>query len=230
MSSIINSPFLDTFPKIKYDINRSQYPVYETVTNIFFRFGIIRNILHNTGAYYYYDVEDGETPEILAEKVYRDSGAGWMIVYANEIFDPQFDWPLDARSFNNYIIGKYGSIENAKTQVHHYEKIVTRENSNGDIVTTDRIWIDGVKLTNNTPDVPYDTYQNLAATVNTYVINGHTIVETVSKAIVSAYDHEVEINDKKRTIRVIKADYYEMIMNQFADITSTKPEYIRRIV
>ena len=230
MASIINSPFLDAFPKIKYDINRAQYPVYETVTNVFFRFGILRNIVENVGAYYFYDIEDGETPEILAEKVYQDSGAGWIIVYANEIADPQFDWPLDSRSFIKYIIGKYGSVENAQTQVHHYEKIISRFNTNGEVTTTERIWIDGDRLSWAAPDVPYDTYQNVAATTNIYTVAGHTVTETISKAIVSAYDYEMELNDAKRTIRVIKADYYKMIMNQFADLTSTKPEYIRRIV
>lgn len=231
MATTINSPFFDTFPKIKYDINRSQYPTYETVTNIFMRFGILRNVVNNIGAYYVYDIEDGETPEIVAEKAYDDAGAGWIIIYANKIFDPQFDWPLDTRSFNKYIIGKYGSVANAQTQVHHYEKIIRRQQPGNDVFTVDRIHIDYDMLTDTMPEHinTYDTYVNLAATTEIVSVEGVPVVQEISKAIVSVYDQEVEENEAKRTIKVIKKEYYRQIMNEFSDLTSSKPAYIRRL-
>ena len=86
-----HTPFFDYFPKVKYDINRSQYPNYETVTNVFFRLAILKDVLSNTSSYYVYDIESDDTPEIIAEKVYGDSGAGWIILFANQIIDPQFE-------------------------------------------------------------------------------------------------------------------------------------------
>ena len=63
----INTPYFDFFPKIKYDINRNQFPVQETVTDIFYRLGMIRNTVAQTSSYYVYDIEDGDTQKYLLE-------------------------------------------------------------------------------------------------------------------------------------------------------------------
>lgn len=147
---MVYTPFFDRFPKVKYDINQSKVnPKYEELTDIFVRIGYLKDILQNSASYYIYIVEDGDTPEILAEKVYEDPGAAWMIIYANKILDPQFDWPLDYNSFNNYIIDKYGSIANAKVGIHHYEKVITRTVDTGpdEIVTETRFVVNKKILT-----------------------------------------------------------------------------------
>ena len=120
------SQYFDLFPKIKYDINGDGHNT-ETVTNIFKRIGILREVLSNAGSYVLYEIEEGETPEILAEKVYNDAGAGWIILYANKIIDPQFDWPMSDQVLKGYIISKYGSVENAQITYHHYEKVPVTE-------------------------------------------------------------------------------------------------------
>ena len=99
--------FLEYFPRIPYDIEKTQLTDYQYVTNITFRIGIIREVLNTAGSYYYYTIEDGITPEILAENIYRDAEAHWIILYANDIYDPLYDWPLNDRSFKNYLINKY---------------------------------------------------------------------------------------------------------------------------
>ena len=112
------TPYFGNFPKINYSITGDK-KVTESAVNIFKRYAILRNVLSNSGSYVLYEVDDKDTPEILAEKVYKDAGAGWIILYANQIIDPQFDWPLSDRNFKNYIIEKYGSIANAQTTYHH---------------------------------------------------------------------------------------------------------------
>jgi len=158
MASSTYTPFFDIFPKIQFDINRSQYPTYETVTNVFFRLSVIRSVLNNTASYYVYDIEGNDTPEIVAEKVYGDAGAGWIVVYTNQIIDPQFDWVLGDDAFNKLIISKYGSYENAHATPHHYEKVVERTVNGVTTVTT--FHIDLVQLSDNIPDVPYETFDS----------------------------------------------------------------------
>lgn len=297
------TPFFDKFPKIKYDMSNSRInPRYETVTNVFFRVAILKEVLNNISSYYVYELDDGDTPEILAEKVYNDPGANWIIIYANKIFDPQFDWPLDYASFNKYIIGKYGSIEAAKTTIHHYEKVITT--TIGDVVTTKSYEINKSISTNgvltlanttgnftigehaftgnafqtyanadfkgtvlswssgngrlvlsntngsliintiikgntssangeisvNPYDVaPYDTYDNIEYSYNTYNVNGKTIKEEISKNAVDCYAWEDQLNENRRIIKVIKADYYGKIMNEFEDLTKSSASYLRRV-
>ena len=143
------SAFFDKFPKVKYNVtNAVVNKRYEDVTNVFIRIVYLKDILKNVTSYYVYEVEDGETPEVLAQMIYEDVGAAWMILYANEILDPQFEWPLDYDSFQKYIIDKYGSIENAKTNIHHYEKVVTRKVDTGpeEIITETRFTVNENKL------------------------------------------------------------------------------------
>ena len=155
------TPFFGKFPTMEYDINNiSTYFTgpHETVTDIFFRFGILRSIVNNTSSYYVYDILDSDTPELLAERVYNDRGAGWIILYANQIFDPQFDWPMNYDSFQEYIIGKYGSIEFAQTNIHHSEMTITRTNQFTGTVTTTNFQVDSTRLTDQIPSVPYAYY------------------------------------------------------------------------
>lgn len=125
--------YLDFFPKIAYDVNNSFYfKNYSIVTNLLVRFGFVKDLLDKGGTYYEYIVTDEERPDTLADKVYGDPQAHWVILVANSIANPHYDWPLSTREFNKYIVGKYGSIANAKTTIHHYEKVVSRtEESTG---------------------------------------------------------------------------------------------------
>lgn len=152
--------YFDRIPKLKYDINRSLInPKYEEVTNIFFRVRVIREVINNINSYFVAEIEDGDTPEILAEKVYKDAGAGWIITMANEMVDPQWDWPLNYDEFNKYITGKYGSVENAKLQTHHYEMVITSTLNPDDITTERRYIVNGDKLTENMLTVPYNYFR-----------------------------------------------------------------------
>lgn len=159
MATIRYSSYFDKFPKVEYDINRSLInPKYETITNIFFRIRVIREVLNNINSYYVLEVEDGETPEIVADKIYKDSGAGWIILLANQILDPQFDWVMNYDTFQKYIISKYGSVETAQITYHHYDMIIKRTISPDNVITEDRYQVSGNKLTENQLSVPFNYY------------------------------------------------------------------------
>jgi hypothetical protein len=221
--------FLDAFPKVLYDIEGARYRNYQTVTNIFFRFTIMKEILDNISAYYDYVITDADTPEILAEKLYNDPEAYWIILYANNIFDPQYNWPLQHRAWTEYMIAKYGSIEAAKTTVHHYNKVIRREEIASGVVTEERIQINGDKLTDDEPDIPYDYYDKGTYTqdVAVYNINGKSIHETINVEEVSVYDYEKDLNDEKRYIKLINPSYYRQIINEFEAMTKYRndPSY-----
>lgn len=208
------SSFYGSFPKIKYDINKSQYPKYEEVTDIFFRLGVLQDALNNISAYTVYDIEDGDTPELLAEKFYGDAGAGWIILLANNIVDGQFDWPLDYKSFEQFIIEKYGSVPTAQITEHHYEKVVTRRNTRTGIINETRFIVTDT-VTPTSPEI--------------YQIGDDTIEVTIKGESVSCYDHENRLNEDRRSIKVIKAEYYINIMDEFKFLTGQKPDYIRKL-
>lgn len=270
--AVLNTPFLDAFPKVKYSIKGGINPDYDTVTNIFFRIGVIRETLKTITSYYVYEVQDGDTPEILAEKIYGDAGAGWMILYANDIHDPFYDWPLETNAFSQYIIGKYGSIAAAKTQVHHYEKVVTRTEKTSGVVTVDRFTITPERYTFEKTDVPFSYWTPFTASTyrtadsgfyladtevdelladldedgvfqqviyggslerrrgrTVHTVDGKTIEEEVKGEVIYAYDYELQKNDNKRLIKIIKNEYYQQMIDEFSDLTNYKLGSFRRL-
>jgi len=109
------------FPTFAYDNS--------TVTNILVRARIREKILSNELAYFNYRVSDQDKPEIIADKYYGHTRYTWIILYANNIVDPQFDWPLSYRDFLNYLYKKYQqnseqdyeTIARLQSTIHHYE-------------------------------------------------------------------------------------------------------------
>lgn len=216
--------FFAQFPTILYDIKRERRSEYNLVTNIFFRVALVRKVLTNLSSYYSYVIKESDRPEILAEQVYNDPTAYWIILYANDIYDPQYGWPLNSRDFAKYITDKYGSVATAQTTVHHWEKVITRTESLTGVVTETRHQIDEEQLTENEIDVPYDTYATLADENSFEFINmdGRTVTEAIHREAITVFDYEDALNESKRTIRVIKPEYYPQIMAEFEKITKNK--------
>ena len=231
-----------------------KYPEYQTVTNLLFRTAIIREIINNSSAYIKYIVRDGDTPDILASKVYGDPESHWLILYANEMLDPQYDWPLTTSVFYKYIVDKYRSMAEADignplqdfevvswtqdrtndASVHHYEKVVKQFNSTTQTNNEIRYIINKSKLTDNELDVPYEYYDNLAdeqdVTPINVTIKGQTLIETVYRDFITYYDYEDKLNEEKRNIRIIKQEYYSQILAEFNAITGAPdPTFFRRV-
>ena len=86
--------YFQKFPQTFYSLdNRASVQV---VTNFLLRSVFPDEIKNNFTAFDEYDVRDGETPENLAFELYGDTNLHWIILHANEILDPRFDWPLGA--------------------------------------------------------------------------------------------------------------------------------------
>lgn len=194
--------YFQKFPRVNYQIN-DFYSIY--ATNIVSRFAFEEKFKNNTVAYYKYIVNDGETPEIISYKIYGAPEKHWIILYMNDIIDPLHDWPLPYDNFNQYIISKYGSIEYAQTNVHSYYKVITDEITN--TPTTRRTFeIDSITY-GDLPSFEYKTPVVLP--------DGKTLTQTISKETKSFYDYEVEVNDKKREIKILKSDFIPVAEREF---------------
>ena len=94
----------------------TEYVLVKDITqNIRFK----KEVLENVTLYEYYDIRDGDTPEIISEKFYGTPLYHWMIMLANQKYDYIEDYPLATRDLESVIDQKYGDT---KYDVHHYEK------------------------------------------------------------------------------------------------------------
>lgn len=101
--------YFKEFPKLFYS-NSTGVKNFKTVTNIFSNVKFIKDVLLNNDIYYPYNVKDGERPEDIADKLYKDPTKHWVILLANNIIDPQYDWVMSQNAFEDYINKKYSSI------------------------------------------------------------------------------------------------------------------------
>ena len=138
--------YFKKFPIIPYDsVGDLQY---KDVTNLLRRVGLRAKVRGNTSLYDTYDVKEGETPEMIAHKLYGDSNLHWVIMLVNDITDRYHQWPMSFIQFNEYLNDKYANPD----AIHHYE---TTQDS-GDTKVK-------IEIVN---DVDEDAYTGLTAVTN----------------------------------------------------------------
>ena len=137
--------YFNSFPKIPYD-SYGNYD-FKVVTNLLRRVSVRAKIKTNTLIYDTYDVKNGETPEILADKLYGESELHWIILLVNNVTDRYHQWPKSYTQWLSFLEDKYPTVAGASTQlidqIHHYEIAQT----SGDTAVT----ID-IGTTDTTPD------------------------------------------------------------------------------
>ena len=133
--------YFSTLPLIYYDSKGDNN--YKIVTNLLRRVALRTKISKNTYIFDTYDVKDGETPEILAHKLYGDSNLHWIILMINNITDRYAQWPKPYTQWLSFLEDKYPFDSSLSTQLvdqtHHYEITQTSGDTTVaiDIGTTD---------------------------------------------------------------------------------------------
>lgn len=110
--------YFSKFPQVIYDFkygNTTKTSVVKDITwNVRFR----KEIFSNITLYDEYDIQDGETPEIIAEKVYGNAEYHWIVMLSNNLYDYLTDFPLAEPDLSRVISDKYPNNEYG---IHHYE-------------------------------------------------------------------------------------------------------------
>jgi len=107
--------YFTNFPLIVYDsVGDGNFKI---VTNLLKRVALRAKVRTNTLLYDTYDVKEGETPEMIADKLYDDPELHWVILFVNNITDRYHQWPMNFGQFNTFIADKYSNVD----AVHHYE-------------------------------------------------------------------------------------------------------------
>lgn len=196
--------YFDTLPKV---VQTDNVGISRVFTNLMARASIIPDVLKNPLVYYSYDIQEGDTPEIVAYKYYGDSYRYWIILFANELLDPQWSWPMDSNVFDAYMEAKYPS-GNTTTTVHSYEKKLTQTDNDTNTVTI------------NTIDINQAQYNTLVPNTQTYTIANSSVTVQTTKRIITIYDYENELNESKRKINILNSIYVDQLESQFKSLMS----------
>ena len=203
--------YFDTLPKIVYTSLSGTSTLY---TNLMARVSIMPSMFKDPLIYYQYDLQEGDTPEIVAFKYYGDSYRYWIVLFANQIMDPQWEWPLNYNTFNAYINNKYGyseslgtwSVFNPHSTTYQWQKIITQYDNYTQTTTVNTIVIDEF------------AYNNLIESTNSYTLPTGDVTVSVTKNILTYYDWELETNESKRTISLLNERYVTELEKQFKNL------------
>lgn len=188
------------------------------LTNILTRAKLLEELQNNPMLFYTYAIQDGDTPEIVADKYYGDPNRFWLVTYSNQILDPVWDWPLQYQQFLDFIDSKYKDaadgagktpFEYTNTTIYSYEKVVETTDSETQVTTTETVSIDET------------TYNELTPSTNTYTLpNGFSCVVSISKNAVTIFDYEYTLNESKRNIKLLNSSYASQMENSFYKVMS----------
>ena len=202
------------FPTTYY-INTDDNIDLDVVTDITKRIGFEQEFKKNSAAYFKIVVTDDDTPEILAHKFYDDVEKHWIILMMNDIIDPQFDWPMKEPDLYKFIESKYVNnaspeqtgIDWAQNNTQSYFKIETRTIVQTNQITTEKISLDA------------NTYANVTVTSSSYTLNdGYQLNIDVTKETRSYFDYEIESNDAKRNIILLRPEFVGIAINELKNI------------
>lgn len=220
------------FPKNLYSFNfANETP--KLATNILSRVRFNPNITTNVSLFYKYQIQEGDSPEIVAYKEYGDQTLHWIICLLNNLKDPQFDFPLSTIALQNKILKQYGfnNISLAFSTIHHYELEVedtlievggaTTVTKNTSIITLEQYNYSSntliVKTLNNpeinaVPIVFRANNSNANSAITSYLSKKSTYKP------VYVFDYEFEENEKKREIQILKPQYIQQLKNELGTL------------
>ena len=109
--------YFENFQKILYDPVVNNNP--KLMTNIMKRVRMRANMKKEVVMLDPYDVQENETPEIVADKHHGSPYYHWVVMLLNDISDVNHDWVKSTRQLQKYLTDKYTVTQ--LSEAHHYE-------------------------------------------------------------------------------------------------------------
>jgi len=108
--------YFSNFPTVVHDFDLPNGKDYRLIADITRNVRLRKAILDNITLYDYYDIVEGETPEIISEKIYGTPYYHWIIMLANQRYDYIEDFPLAQFELESKIAALYSSGDDT----HHF--------------------------------------------------------------------------------------------------------------
>lgn len=181
--------YFESIPKIFYDSTGTNNP--KVVTNLLRRVAVRAKVKTNTLLFDTYYVKEGETPEIIADKLYGDPELHWVVLMVNDITDRYHQWPMSYSQFLQYLNDKYVNADGTSNVdgVHHYEIA----QSSGD--TTKKI----------------EVYSNSA------LYTGDTSFYASATTITNR-EYEENLQDERRSIRLLDPNFIDGFVEEYIEL------------
>ncbi len=226
--------YFSFLPNIKYvsrTTDRSANDEFIAVKNIFRRARLRDDLASVATAFNDYVIAEDLRPEQVAQELYGDPRFDWVVLVANNITNIRNEWPLNNNDFQKYILEKYGS-EDELAKVHHY-KTTPHYDDYRRIVIPNGIKVDSnfdMSYLKMTPQAQVEvSYSGGTLPTATTVDSAGTardasgnVIQNGNITAVSNYEYEVDVNDAKRRIAVIKPSYLDTMLSDLKRVMTYK--------
>ena len=182
-------------PNLQYQspfTSRISSDSYVTVKNLFRRMKIRDDLQNVFTVFNKFTISDGERPDTVARNLYGKSTLDWVVLTTAGIINVRNEWPLSSKELYDFTVEKYGLTE--INDVKHYVTTEVKNNRGIVIIPKGKVVDKDFKIPK--PDISNDD----TATLNP--VRG-----------VTYYEYEVEENEKKRNIFVLRTEYLQQFLN-----------------
>ena len=171
---------------------------YELTKNIFRRIKIKEKIVGKLLGFTQYSIKEGERPDMVAKKVYGDSGLDWVVLLCNNIINVNEEWPVTRDELYAICQDRFGDVDS----VSHYE---TREilDHNDNVILPEGIVVN-------------EDYQYIKP-------DGTLYPKTDSRRPVSNFEKLDAENEYKRNIHLLRGAYIDDFVNEFRRLAKYLP-------
>lgn len=160
---------------------------YLLVKNLFRRVKLRDDLKNVFTIFNKYEIVDGARPDTVAEELYGSSQYDWVVLVTAGITRIRDQWPLSDQQLYLYAENIYGNELNS---IHHYETIEVKDSQDRLILPKGQVVDSNFTIPN-----PLDNSQTLNPVVG-----------------ISNYEYEVDKNNKKRVIYVLKPIYLQQVL------------------
>jgi len=167
---------------------------YVRVKNLFRRVKLRDDLQNVFTIFNKYIVKDGARPDTVAEELYGASDLDWVVLLTAGIVNVREQWPLSDRDLYNFALNKYG-LANLNA-VKYYVTTEVKDSSK-------RLILPAGKVVDSSFTIPDPS-------------NGLATLNPVTA--VSNYEYEVEKNNKKRELFILKPDYLGLFLTDMRKI------------
>lgn len=237
--------YFKKFPNIFYEFDVGGQPTLKLVSDITSNVRLRKSILENITLYDEYDIQEGDTPEIIAARYYGSPEYHWIIMLANQRYDYIEDFPLGYYALEQYITGKYNYFN--PTQWSYNGAVITATIPAHSINVGEDIIVSGATSSTNAPNGSYivsaKSLNTITFTANqtpTGSAGGSMFIQTTNKeyevnhyvngqgfkvsanvegaAPITNYQYEENLNNSKRRIKLISPQLINNILNEFKSL------------
>ena len=199
------SNYFNHVPNLEY-VNRlpnAKISDYITVKNLFKKNEIRPDIFNDATVFTEYQIKGDDRPDNVAFEVYKDSTLDWVVLLSNNIINIQTEWPLLQNDLDRFLLDKYGTYEKLNA-VHHYETKEIKDSAGVVMVPQ------GLHVASDYSITYWDDTQR-----------GY-VAQTDVPEPVTNYEYEMDIENRKRNIRILKGIYLGIVRDDMDELMTYK--------